>query len=170
MAKIYGNTVGATGGLPKSFLLETEDGVQLVGVTVGEETVFDATDNDVREGKIYASDNGVSTGTKNIPSYHTTTGYRLITSGSTFATYPLANLNLYDFTELQVIICPFVETVDNSTAAEKVVINENVYVVNSNEPIATVIRDGENKTINLGIINDSEGLYLMRYFTYKETD
>ena len=168
MAKIYGNTVGVTGGLPKSFLLETDDGVQLVGVTVGKETVFDATDNDVREGKIYAGDNGISTGTKVIPSYHTLAGKRKIISGTTFE-IPIHNLlNLYDFTEFQATICEYNNSVAESVATVKVVIDEKVYATNSTEVIAVVAKDSDNQKINLELINESENPYLIRYFLYKE--
>ena len=167
MAKIYGNTVGATGGLPKSFLLETEDGVQLVGVTVGEETIFDATDNDVREGKVYASDGGVSTGTKFIPSYHTTNSSRLIKAGSEFL-IPLLKYDLYDYTKIQAVICPYNISMSQSVAAEKTILNDKVYPVQSNEILSSLTKDDENKSICFGIINNTDIPYVIKYFTYKE--
>ena len=49
-----------------------------------------------------------------------------------------------------------------------IAINNEVYVVNSTEAIATVIKDGESRQIDLGITNDSDKSYVLRYFTYKE--
>ncbi len=63
MSILYGNVVGGSSGFGKTFLLEDESGNQLTGVVVDEVTLFTATDEDVREGKIYAGDKGVSTGT-----------------------------------------------------------------------------------------------------------
>lgn len=66
MSVIYGNVVGCGSGFGKTFLLEDENGVQLTGVVVEEEVIFTATDADVLKGKVYAGDNGVSTGTLEI--------------------------------------------------------------------------------------------------------
>ena len=60
---ICGNVVGGSSGFGKTYLLEDESGNQLTGVLVDELTIFTATDEDVVEGKVYAGDNGVSTGT-----------------------------------------------------------------------------------------------------------
>lgn len=153
-------------GAGKTYILRDEAGTEMVATVVGEETVFTATANDIREGMVAATDEGVTTGTKVIPSYHTVTGYMLIPSGGNFAIQ--FTDELYDFTKLQAIICPFADSIANSVAAEKVAIDEKVYAVNSAVSLATVTRDSENKTINLGIVNESETPYLLRYFTYKE--
>lgn len=60
---IYGNVVGGSSGLDKTFLLEDENGVQVLGVVVDEEIALTATDSDVTLGKTYANSNGISTGT-----------------------------------------------------------------------------------------------------------
>lgn len=153
--------------IPKSYIFVDEDGNEVAGTLVSEETVFDATPNDVREGKVFATESGVKTGEKVIPAYHTTEGYQIITNGSEFKV-PLTKLDTYDFTKLQVIICPYNSSIAGSVAAEKVAINEGVYAVNSTELLATVTKDGKNKSINLGITNNSGSLYVLRYFTYKE--
>lgn len=154
--------------VPKTYILVDENGNETVAALVSQETCFDATENDVREGKNFVSDLGAKTGKKVIPSYHTTEGYRLITNGSVFQTSPFSPADLYDYTKLQAIICPFNESINLSVAADKIAINENVYVVNSSEAIATVTKDGGTKTINLGLTNNSGKPYVLRYFTYKE--
>jgi hypothetical protein len=59
---IAGNMVG--GSLPmKTVMFEDADGNQIMGVVVGSEVMLTATDADVRKGKVYVSDNGVSVGT-----------------------------------------------------------------------------------------------------------
>ena len=158
-------TPGRTGGT-ETYLLITEDGHEIPAVAVGEETIFTATANDIRLGTVAATASGVTEGTKVIPSYHTTEGYELIPSGSAFI-IPFFD-NLYDFTKLQVVICPWNESIAESVAAEKVSLDENVYAVNSAESLASVTRDSENLSINLNITNESDSLYVVRYFTYKE--
>lgn len=164
---IYGNTVGGS-GLPKSYVLETADGSQrLVGVLVGEETVFDATPNDVREGKIYAGDDGVKTGEKIIPSYNTTEGTKVIKSGDKLE-IPLADQDKYDYTQMQAIVCSFNSRMSNSTAAEMVAINSNMYNVQSTTVLVGITKNVAEKKIDLGVTNETTQPQIIRYFTYKE--
>lgn len=151
-----------------TYILVDEEGTEAVGVVVDELTVFDATANDIREGTTAATADGVTAGTKVIPSYHTSEGYRFIPKGKEFSLPTLVSLGRYDFTKFQAIICPFNGSIAKSVAAEKVAIDEGVYAVNSSDLLSSVIKDSETKSINLGIINESESLYLLRYFTYKE--
>ena len=167
MSAIYGNAVGNTAPI-KTLKIVDADGNEFVGVVTDSEVLFTATDNDVREGIVYASSEGVSTGTKVIPTYHTQKGDKKISNGKEFKISFYDSLDLYDFTKLQVIICPYVDSIENSVQAEKVVIGETVYNVNSSEPISTVTKDHDNKTIKLGITNNSGKAYVLRYFTYKE--
>ena len=161
---IMGNFVGSYSQIGKTFIIEDESGNELAGVVTDKEQIFTATDNDVREGSVYASDTGVSTGTKVIPSYYTHAGWRLVTNGSSFV-LPIVD---YDYTKLQVIICPFNTSEENSISAEKVVINDNVYDVLSTEVLASVTKDETNTRVDFGITNNSGKSYLIRYFMYKE--
>jgi hypothetical protein len=60
---ISGNLVGSYSSLGKTVIFVDENGNEIMGVVVGQETVLTANDNDVREGKVYASNEGVSVGT-----------------------------------------------------------------------------------------------------------
>lgn len=154
--------------MPSTFIVTDENGNEAVASYVGEEPIFTATANDIREGAVAATKDGVTVGTKVIPSYNTSEGYAFAESGQEFKITSLAGLNRYDYTKLQVIICPYAGSIAKSVAADKVVIDNKVYPVQSIEPLKSVEIDHENKTIKLGIINDSESMYLIRYFTYKE--
>ena len=110
----------------------------------------------------------MSTGTKFIPSYVTAEGAIVIPEGSAFVIKALTDLDRYDFTKMQAIICPFSTSIAKSVAAEKVSIDNNVYEVNSDIAIAVVTKDAENKYVNFEISNDSDSIYILRYFTYKE--
>ena len=63
---ISGNMVGSYSSLGKTFILQDENGNEIVGVVVDSEIVFTATDSDVRAGKVYASNDGVSIGTLDV--------------------------------------------------------------------------------------------------------
>jgi hypothetical protein len=62
---IIGNMVGGTAPI-KTIKLVDEENNEIIGVVVGQEVIFTATDSDVLEGKVYAGDHGVSTGTLKI--------------------------------------------------------------------------------------------------------
>lgn len=163
---IVGNAVG---GMPlsKSFILETEDGQEIPAVLTSQEVIFTATPNDIREGKVAATGEGVTVGEKVIPSYHTTETYRYVPIGSEFI-IPLSLLDLYDYTKLQVVICKFNTTLMDSVLSEKVAIYDKVYNVGSDDVLAIITKDKSTKSINLGITNDSDHPCVIRVFTYKE--
>lgn len=154
--------------VPKTYFFCDGEGNEFLGTLVDEETVFTATANDIREGIIAASDLGVVKGEKVIPSYHTSEGYQIIMPNSTFIISVLKSLDRYDFTKLQAIICPWTGTLAGSVKAEKVSIDGKVYKANSNVAIAEVIKDSEKQQINFQVTNESNQLYVLRYFTYKE--
>lgn len=167
MSGLYGNAVMAPAAL-KTVILQDESGNEMAtGIVVGEKTVFTATDNDVRTGLVYAGDDGLSTGTKDIPSYNTYAGYKIIEANSEFKII-LSTLDLYDYTKLQCIICPYNTSVSDSVISEKVVIDSNVYQVNSSTVVSSVTKDVNEKAINFGITNDTSRKYIIRFFMYKE--
>lgn len=164
---IVGNMAGCYSPIGKTFVITDDNGNEMTGVVTAQEQVFTATDNDVREGLIYASDDGVSTGTKDIPSYRTTQGVYLVFSGDEFL-IPLSDYSQYDYTELQCIIAPFDTDIDNSVASDKIVLNNTVYPTNSNVAISSVSKDSSGQTIKLNITNDTDNMYVVHYLTYRE--
>ena len=168
---ICGNMVGSYSQIGKTFVITDEAGNELTGVSTENEVVFTATDNDVREGSVYAGDAGVSTGTKVIPAYHTHQGLRAVTAGDDLIIPNIdPKIDSYDYTKLQAIICSFNTNLSNSVAAEHVCIDDNVYPVQSVESASVISKDHGSKIINLGITNDSETMKIIRYFMYKEIE
>ena len=167
---LYGRTCSGDGSGSDSddtqmYILVDEDGNEYPAVLVDEETMFDATANDIREGKVAATESGVTVGTKDIPSYHTLEGFVIIPAGSSFSVTGIVD---YDYTKLQAIICALGASLDTSVAAEKVSIESKVYAVGSTEVLSTVSTNSETSSINLGITNEGSAPCVMRYFTYKE--
>lgn len=63
MSIIYGNLIGGIVGYGKTFVLVDESNNEVTGVVVDKETIFTATAEDIKLGKIAATDSGVVTGT-----------------------------------------------------------------------------------------------------------
>ena len=154
--------------IPKSYIFVDESGNEVARMLVAQETVFDAGVNDVRAGKVFGTETGVKTGEKFIPSYVVREGYRIIPNGSEYNLTTLYDMDMYDFTKLQAILCPYNSSISQSVAAEKVAINEGVYAVNSTTLLSTVVKDSTTKSIKLGITNNSGSPSVLRYFTLKE--
>ena len=60
---ICGNLVGGITSNGKTFILVDEDGNEIVGTVVEEITMFDATAEDIKIGKVAATDSGIVVGT-----------------------------------------------------------------------------------------------------------
>lgn len=167
---VQGNMVGGTAPI-KTLKIVDENNNEFLGVVTGSEVIFTATDNDVREGLVYASDGGVSTGSKFIPPYNTTAGVRVIPDGSTYE-IPISDqgLNLYDYTNFQCIVNTFNTSITDSVATEKVVIEGEVYPVQSAISEATITKNDENKSIVFGITNNTGNTHILRFFLYKEIE
>lgn len=162
---IYGNAVMSPAAL-KTVILEDANGNTLTGVIVDNKIEFTATDNDVREGKTYVSGNGASTGTKDIPAYHTTTGVQVVFPNKEFKIV-IDDKDKWDYTELQAMIMPYNSSAEDSVAVDRVVINDKVYNVGSTMSIATISKDQVNKAISLNLTNGNR-ISVIRFFTYKE--
>jgi uncharacterized protein YjiK len=63
MSIICGNLVGGITGYGKSFVLVDENDNELTGILVDEVTVFTATAEDIKLGKVAGTESGVVTGT-----------------------------------------------------------------------------------------------------------
>jgi hypothetical protein len=161
---ISGNMVGSYSQMGKTLILLDENGNEITGVVVDQETIFTAGDNDVREGMVYASDDGVSTGTKDIPIYYSTEGNKAIPNGKALKII----IPDCEYTKLQCIICSYNKNIQNSVNALQVVINDTVYNVQSIDAVSTVTVYVEGSAIDFGITNTTGSPILIRYFTFRE--
>lgn len=159
---ISGNMVGSYSQLGKTLVLIDENGNEIMGVVVGQETIFDATDNDVREGKTYASDAGVSVGTKVIPIYYASYGKKVVLSGRE-ATIAIPE---YDYSNLIVIISTYDTSLSQSVISTYVSVDDAMYVANGSTKVSDITVDKENEKINLGIVVNEKST--LRYVVIKE--
>lgn len=159
---IYGNSIGTE--IDRTFIIQDANGNELVATIVDKQIVFDATPNDIRIGKVAATQNGVVTGEKEIPIYQTWEGFTLIPNGSKV----VITTKHYDYTKLQAIICSYGTSLTTSVSAEKVCINDRVYPVRSTTAETTIIKNDELTQIDFDMKNESGSPFVIRYFMYKE--
>lgn len=147
-----------------TYILVDEEGTEIPAVFVENKTAFTATANDIRIGTTAVTDSGVTVGTKEIPAYHTTEGFKLIPAGSDC----IVKIKNHSYTKLQAIFCPFNSSLDKSVAADRVAINGMVYPVSSSAAESEITVDDTLGCVDFGVTNTSGKPYLIRYFTYKE--
>lgn len=160
-------TKGGSGEPAKTIVLRDEDGNEFVAVLVDEEVDFTATADDIREGKVAATDDGVTIGEKYIPTYLATQGTKMITAGKAFSVQ-LPDLDLYDYSKFQAMLCPYNKSIEKSVGCDRVVIDNNLYDVLSTVSLSKMHINHENKSIDFGLINDTDSPYVIRLFTFKE--
>lgn len=165
---IVGNVVGCIYKIPDTMILVDEDGNEYPAVLTDEEITLTATPNDIRLGTTAVTDQGVQTGEKDIPAYRTVQGTKIITAGEQLTINGLIAHDVYDYTKLQAIVCSYNTSLSNSVAAEMVSIDDNTYTVQSTDSLAKVIKDHENKIVDLGVVNSFDKPCIIRYFTFKE--
>ena len=166
MSVINGTPVGSYSHLGKTFTLVDDNGTELVGVITDNETVFTATADDIKIGKIAATDEGVTEGI-DTRTYRTTQGGILISPGSSLS-IPLSDYDKYNYTKLQCMIAPFNTSIINSVAVNKVVIDSYVYDTSSVSKVSDVTKNNTNKSIDLNITNNTDNYLVIHFFTYKE--
>ena len=148
------------------YLLVDDEGNEIPAVFVENETMFTAEANDIRLGKVAASQNGVVEGTKDIPAYYAEQGLVTVKAGKPID-IPLFS-DMCHYTKLQVIVCAYNTTTKDSVAAEKVVIEDKVYNTGSVTVLSSVTVDSNAQTIKLGLTNDSDNALVVRYMNIKE--
>ena len=165
---IYGNTVGGS-SMPKVVQFELDDGSVLEGVMADEHPVIDATAKDVMLGKRAVLSRGVTVGERDFLSYRTTRSSVLIWPGDSFS-IPLDKYDQYNYTQFQCVIAKRNTTLSDSVEVDKVGLYDCVYPTNSTEAISDITKNAENKTIDLNITNNTEDMYYIHYFTYKQEE
>lgn len=148
-----------------AYLLVDQNGYELKAALVDSDAELTATSNDIRVGTTAVTDDGVTTGDKFIPAYHTTEGVKIVLGGHRFEISELSDCR---FTKLQILICEFNSTIENSVSTEKVCIERKVYDVNSTDPVSEISVDENDNIIDLGITNTETTMRIMRYFLYRE--
>lgn len=165
MSGLYGNATGGF-GIPKMVEIIDGNGNTLVGTVTDSAVVFDATREDVKVGKMFASNDGVQEGI-DTKTYRTIHASRAILPGESFS-IPLEDNDMYNYTKFQAIIANFNTTIADSISVSKISFNNSVYNVSSTIKLSDVTKSVSTKSINLNIMNDTSNEYIIHYALYKE--
>lgn len=164
MSGLYGNATGGF-GIPKMVEIVDGNGNTLVGTVTDSAVVFDATREDVKVGKMFASNDGVQEGI-DTRTYRTTRASRAILPGESFS-IPLEDNDMYNYTKFQAMIANFNTTIADSISVSKISFNNSVYNVSSTIKLSDVTKSVSTKSINLNITNDTSNVYIIHYALYK---
>lgn len=161
----YGNPVGGF-CYPKTYILTDENGNEMAtGVVVGEKTVFDATPADVRVNKVFASDEGVLTGT-DTKTYRTTMASRIIKPGESLS-IPLTYYNAYDYTKFQGVIVLHNSNYNTTVNTIGVTVGDSVFSIDTSK-LSNITKNAETKSVDFNIANTTTNTYEIFYSTYRE--
>lgn len=147
-----------------SYVLSNADGSQKVYAQLSSKypITLTATKNDIRQNTTAITNTGYTTGTKDIPAYHSRTGKKIIQAGSEFT----INLPRYDYSELQATISNFNSSIDDSIEVIASTIENSVYEAKSTTKLADITIDASSQSILLNVTADVKSV--LRYFTMKE--
>lgn len=170
MSIISGNMIGTYSQIGKTFTIVDENGVELIGVITDKERILTAdAAKDIREGTVAVTEEGIVTGSKVIPSYETTKASYGIFPGEFFS-IPLLERDRYDYTQFQCIIAKFNTALTDSVETDRIAINDGVYAVNSKTAVSAITKNSTSKSIDLNIVNNTDDIYVVHYFTYKQEE
>ena len=162
---LYGNPSGGF-GMPKMIEIVDGAGNTLIGTVTDSEVNLDATREDVKIGKIFASNDGIQEGT-DTRTYRVVFASYLILPGENFS-IPLEKYDGYDYTKFQATIAEFNTNFTDSVSVGKVLLDNAVYNVNSTEKLSDVTKNSSTKSVDLNIANNTDNIYVIHYNTYKE--
>ena len=163
---ISGNMVGTYSQIGKTLILIDEDGYEIPGVIVDQETLFNVTVEDVKLGKTFAGSEGVQIGV-DTRTYRATHGNKFIFPGESFSIV-LEQYDQYDYTQFQAMIAVYNTSITDSVSTDKIALYNAVYNTSSNSKLADITKNATLKSIDLNIVNDTDNTYVIHYNTYKE--
>lgn len=162
MSGLYGNATGGF-GIPKMVEIVDGNGNTLVGTVTDSAVVFDATREDVKVGKMFASNDGVQEGI-DTKIYRTTVGSEIIKPGENIS-IPLSQYDKYNYTKFQGVIV--IHNSDYSTNVNVVGITIDDYVFSSStsNKLSTITKNSVTKSIDFNVKNDTQNVYEVFYST-----
>lgn len=162
---IFGNVIGGGSAPLKTVILEDDFGNQMIGVVTESVQIFDAKPSDVKAGKKFVSDIGICEGT-DTKNYRVEMSTWLVFPGEN-CSIPLSNYDIYDYTGFQCIITLFSQDYSTNATTIGVSIGDSVFSTQTSKKISNIVKNVNTKSIDLNIVNNSEDIYSIRYFTYR---
>lgn len=149
-----------------SYVLTNGDGsARAYAVKSAEEAItLTATENDIRQNTTAITDKGYTEGQKEIPSYNTKIGVRVIEANTDIV---LPESKKYDYTEIQATLAIFDTSLSASVQVDRVTVDDALYTANSTTKLADLTKDHENEQVDFGVTNGDK-IAVMRYTIIRE--
>ena len=122
-----------------------------------------ATANDIRKDTVAITDSGITIGEKDIPSYHSRTGKRILQAKSDVV---IPTHKHYNYTQLQCTIAKYRNSISDSVEVIASNIDNSLYEAMSTNKLSEITIDDSTQSVNLGIVADEKSV--LRYFSMKE--
>lgn len=165
MSGLYGNVTGGF-GMPKMVEIVDGNGNTLVGTVTDSAVVFDATREDVKVGKIFASNDGVQEGI-DTNTYRTTVGSKIIEPGENIS-IPLSQYDKYNYTKFQGVIVIYNSDYSTNVNVVGITIDDYVFSSSTSNKLSTITKNSVTKSIDFNVKNDTQNAYEVFYSTYYE--
>lgn len=148
-----------------SYVLANANGTQKIYAQLSSKQPISltATENDIRLGSTAITNGGYTEGSKDIPSYHSQTGQKIIQAGDEVT---ITLEKSYNYSELQATLSNYNTSIDDSVEVVATTIEDSIYEAGSTTKLADITIDANTKTVNFGITADVKSV--LRYFTMKE--
>ena len=147
-----------------SYVLATSDGTQRAYTQLSSKTpiTLTATANDIRQQTTAITNKGFVEGTKDIPAYYCSYGYKIIPAGqeATIISHETGYKNIL------VTITSYNSSVDKSVSVGYSSVDDSMYEAKSTTKISNITKDLENEQIKLGITVTEKSV--LRYFVVRE--
>jgi hypothetical protein len=146
-----------------SYVLSNADGSKKIYAQLSskEPITLTATENDIRLGSTAITNEGFVEGTKDIPSYYSGYGSKMITAGSE----AVIKKEEYDYKSIMITIAPY-DAATGSTSVNYVSVSDAMYEAKTTTKLSDITINEDEKQVNLGITVDV--LSVMRYFIVRE--
>ena len=127
-----------------------------------EEITLTATANDIRINTSAITGNGYTEGEKEIPSYFSSYGYKIVPANSE------ATLTIHecDYKKLMVTIATYDSSASESVSVDYTSVEDSMYESKSATKVADITKDVDNEVIKLGITVTAKSV--LRYFVTRE--
>lgn len=165
MSGLYGNATGGF-GMPKMIEIVDGNGSTIIGTVTDSAVTFNATRDDVKVGKVFASNDGVQEGT-DTRTYRTTVGNKIIQPGENIS-IPLSEYDKYNYTKFQGVIVIYNSDYSTNVNVVGITIDDYVFSSSTSNKLSTITKNSVTKSIDFNVKNDTQNAYEVFYSTYHE--
>lgn len=147
-----------------TYVLTNADGTKRAyAVKSAEQAIkLTATPNDIRLGTTAVTNAGYTEGEKDIPSYQTIAGKKIIQAGEEVK----ISQPIYDYTKIQATLANYNTSISDSVEIVASTIDDAVYKAMATTKLSDITKEDSTQSIKLGITAENKSV--LRYFIMRE--